>query len=261
MLVDSYSREIVQSLSYATRLKLSFIVWHFNASSCEPSPELLAFLRSPIDKKVWEILRVRYQDHIHQRVLYDDFMHSFDFLLSSQLPRKHPASQPESRDSQYQSQPPRTLVNRRFRSDPFLRKGQFITPVYPSSSSSHHLQPFRAYTNNPNNCGRSYSVHHHGQGLDALSGGQDRHHATSLPQSQPTNLPTESHMSIRSPRGNAARQSDPFTGALQHRPLPYHIASYQESGKSGIRPKPPPPLPHWGVKKSDTPRTENTSIY
>jgi hypothetical protein len=263
MLVDSYSREIVESLSYATRLKLSLIVWYFNASSCEPSPELLAFLRSPIDKEVWETLHVRYQDHIRQQVLYDDFMHSFDFLLlsrlsPSQLPRKHPASQPESGNSQYQPQPPRTLVSRRFRSDPFLRQGQFITPVYQSSASSHHLQPLGAYTNNPNNCGRTYSVHHHGQSLGAPVGGQDEHHAASLPESQPTSL--LSHRSICSPRENPTKQSDQSTGTLPHRPLPYHIDSYQESGKSGIRPKPPPPLPHWGVKKSDTPRKEKTSI-
>ncbi|KAJ5891353.1 uncharacterized protein N7473_007581 [Penicillium subrubescens] len=69
MLVDSYSREIVLSLSYATRLKLSLIVWHFDASSREPSPELLAFLRSPNDKKVLETIHVRYQDQIRQQVL------------------------------------------------------------------------------------------------------------------------------------------------------------------------------------------------
>jgi hypothetical protein len=251
MLVERYSRVILQSLTYDTLLKLALMVWHFNASSREPSPGLLAFLRSPIDKKVWETLHVRYQNQIRRQVLYDDFMRSFDFLLSSrlspsQLPRKHPASQPES-DSQYQPQPPRTLVNRRFRSDPFLRQGQFITPVYPSSASSRHLQPLGAYTNIPNNCGRSYSVHHHGQSLGAPVGGQDGHHAASLPQSQPTSL--LSHRPIRSVRENLTRQSDQSRGALQHRPLPYHIDSYQESGKSEIRPKPPPPLPHWASKR------------
>ena len=83
LLLESCSREIVPNLSYTTRLKLSLIVWHFNASSSESSSELLAFFssRSPFDKKVCETLHVRYQNHICQTVTFDDFRCSFDFLL------------------------------------------------------------------------------------------------------------------------------------------------------------------------------------
>ena len=133
MLMESYAGTIVPNLSYATRLKLSIIVWHFHAPSCKPSPEpvashfdassyepsqgLVTFLRSPLNKEVWEILHVRYQK-MCQLVPFDDFMRSFDFLLSSQLPREPPTNQPESGHSQFQLQPPRTLANRKFRSDP-----------------------------------------------------------------------------------------------------------------------------------------------
>lgn len=211
MLVDGYLGYIVESLSYDTRLKLTLMVWHFN------DKELRKFLRSPIDKTEWETLYARYQVHSRQQILYDDFRHSFDFLLLSQLPpsqqpRNHPANQPETEASPYQQQ------------------GQDVTPVYSSSSSSHHLQPIKAYTDNYNNCGQSYPVHH-GQTLGALAGGQDRQRPKSLSQSQSSNLQPESHMSIRSYKDAAVTQSDASTGTLQHHPLPIHVTSYQESGK------------------------------
>ncbi|GLA78623.1 hypothetical protein AtubIFM55763_011637 [Aspergillus tubingensis] len=72
---------IVHDLSYASRLKLTIIVWHFG-----DDPELVrAFLRSPISKR------------------------SFDFLLSRQLPRRQVIS--ETRDYGYH--PPQALTEQR----------------------------------------------------------------------------------------------------------------------------------------------------
>lgn len=214
MLVKSYSRVILQTLSYDTRLKLTLIVWHFD------SPGLRAFLRSPIDETAWETLYARYLAHSRQQVLYDDFIHSFDFLLSSQWPpsrqtQKHSTNQPESGDSRDQPQPPQTLVNRRVRSVPSLRRDQFLRPLNPSSSSPHNLQHFRAYTRSRNSYGRLYQCHE--RSLGAPVSGQDRHHAGSLPESQSSSLLPESHTTARSSRQNVATRSDLSTGRLQQR--------------------------------------------
>lgn len=78
MLVESCSKEIVQILSYDTRLKLSPIYCHFDALG------LREFLRNPVNETIWETVYARYQAHGHRCVSYDDFVKSFDFLLPLQ---------------------------------------------------------------------------------------------------------------------------------------------------------------------------------
>jgi hypothetical protein len=92
LLVDRYSREIARGLSYATRLKLALVIRHFDTSSSEPSPGLLAFFSRPLDNKVWEALHVKYQNHISQTVSFHNFQRSFDFLL---IPDWNPIAEQE----------------------------------------------------------------------------------------------------------------------------------------------------------------------
>ena len=84
-LLNTCVREVVPYLSYATLLRLSLATSHFDASSLEPSPGLIAFLRMPHDNAVWEILHLRYESLMHQSVPFDDFKRSFDFLLIPDL--------------------------------------------------------------------------------------------------------------------------------------------------------------------------------
>lgn len=105
MLMENYSKMIVHDLSYASRLKLTIIVWHFG-----DDPELVrAFLRSPISKRVWESLYADYLNYSQQDIPYLTFIQSFDFLLSRQLPRRQVIS--ETRDYGYH--PPQALTEQR----------------------------------------------------------------------------------------------------------------------------------------------------
>jgi hypothetical protein len=197
----------VLNLSYDTRFKLSLIVLHFHTPPCQPSNEFLQFLESPINKTVWKGLHARYQDHIRQQVPYDEFIHSFDFLLSFQLlllqqTPKNLDSQTESKASRHQPQPLRTLASRRIRSDPILRQNLSIMPVNPSSSSSRHLQHLKTYTGDHNLHGQSYPVHL-GQSLGTSVSAHEGQHAESLPPSQSASLRPESQNCICSPRENA----------------------------------------------------------
>jgi hypothetical protein len=114
------------------------------------------------------------------------------------------------------------LAIRKVRSDPLIRKRQFLTPVkYPTSSSSYHPQSFKACTTHNKDCGRSYSS------------GQDGHHAEPLPQPQLTSLLPLPRMSMHGLREHAVTRSYLPTATLQHRPLPYHMASYQAKVEPG----------------------------
>jgi hypothetical protein len=112
-----------------------------------------------------------------QLVPFGVFIRSFDFLLSSQLPREPLANQLEFGDSQFQLQTPRVLANRKVRSDLLIRKRQFLTPVKcPTTSSSYHPQNFKACTTDDKDYRRSYSS------------GQDVHYTEFLPHPQLTRL-------------------------------------------------------------------------
>lgn len=93
MLVENFSEDIVQNLSYDARLKLALIAWHFDTEGLHKS------LRSPINKTAWATIYANYQAHSPRQILYDDFRQSFDFLLlsqqpTSQQPRRHPYREP-----------------------------------------------------------------------------------------------------------------------------------------------------------------------
>lgn len=57
------SADLVQGLDSETLLKLAILARLFDESSCEPSPQLFEFLRSLVDKNVWEALHGGYQNH------------------------------------------------------------------------------------------------------------------------------------------------------------------------------------------------------
>jgi hypothetical protein len=81
MLMENYAKMIFHDLSYATRLNLAIIVWHFG----DDPERVRAFLRSPISKRVWESLYADYLNYSQQDIPYLTFIQSFDFLLSRQL--------------------------------------------------------------------------------------------------------------------------------------------------------------------------------
>jgi hypothetical protein len=104
MFAENYSQYIIQDLTYETRLKLAIISWHFD------DPDLVrGFLRSPINKKVWEGLYADYLIYSQQDITYLEFIQSFDFLLSPQLPKR--LASPESGGSA--CHPSRTLAKQR----------------------------------------------------------------------------------------------------------------------------------------------------
>ncbi|KAJ5472080.1 hypothetical protein N7539_008649 [Penicillium diatomitis] len=106
MSVDMNAQYTVQLLTYGTRLKLAIIFWHFN------DPDLIrGFLRSPINKKVWESLYADYLAYSQQTIPYLEFIQSFDFLLSPQLPKR--LASPKSRGTGYN--PPRTRLEQKVR--------------------------------------------------------------------------------------------------------------------------------------------------
>jgi hypothetical protein len=80
MLVESYSKEIVQGLSRDTRLVLSLIYWHFGALGLRKS------LRSPLNESIAKDIYAHYQACTHQDVSYEDFVISLNFLLSLPWP-------------------------------------------------------------------------------------------------------------------------------------------------------------------------------
>ncbi|KAJ5904806.1 uncharacterized protein N7473_001722 [Penicillium subrubescens] len=177
MLMENYAKMIFYDLSYATRLKLAIIVWHF-----DDDPEhIRAFLRSPISKRVWESLYADYLNYSQQDVPYLTFIQSFDFLLSRQLPKRqatseakkcenylpqaltaqrhHPTSVPQSQSTRLPSLSPRLDADVRIKLPP-LRKvieGLFPGPENaasrkPSSSTLGHdstLQPISDFKKHP----------------------------------------------------------------------------------------------------------------
>ncbi|CEO59633.1 hypothetical protein PMG11_04301 [Penicillium brasilianum] len=104
MFVENYSQYIIQDLTYDTRLKLAIIYWHFD------DPGLVrGFLRSPINKEVWEGLYADYLTYSQQDITYLEFIQSFEFLLSPQLPKR--LASPKLRGSARHTS--RTLAKRR----------------------------------------------------------------------------------------------------------------------------------------------------
>ncbi len=83
LFIENYSQFIMQDLTYATRVKLALIFWHF-----DDDPALVrGFLRSPRNRKVWESLHADYLKYSQQNIYYLEFIQSFDFLLLPRLPK------------------------------------------------------------------------------------------------------------------------------------------------------------------------------
>lgn len=184
LLVDRYSREIARGLSYATHLKLALVTRHFDTSSSEPSPGLLAFFSRPLDNEVWEALHVQYQNHVSQTDSFHNFQRSFDFLLipdwnpiaEQELPlmqvndlqpdcgnkclaprnnhRLQPLSVPLSPRHPHRKPPitsPRDRLSHRYSNGITNHRGSMPTP------SCVHLPPF--YYPDPSNCQTLPSIH------------------------------------------------------------------------------------------------------
>jgi hypothetical protein len=136
MFAENYSQYIIQDLTYDTRLKLAIICWHFD------DPDLVrGFLRSPINKKVWEGLYADYLIYSQQETTYLQFIQSFDFLLSSQLPKR--LVSPESGHSG--CHPPQTLAKQRHHpvSIPQSQSTifQYLQPLRPDANVRPTLPP------------------------------------------------------------------------------------------------------------------------
>jgi hypothetical protein len=138
MFVENYSRYVLQDLTYSTRLKLAIIFWHF------ADPDLLrGFLRSPINKTVWERLHADYLLYSQQDISYLECIQSFDFLLSPQLPKR--LACPVYGDGEYH--PPQNLAKRRRHpmSIPQSQSTslQSLLPLRPDASGRPTLPPIR----------------------------------------------------------------------------------------------------------------------
>lgn len=120
--LESYLTGIVELLSLSTFLKLALISWNLSAG------ELHAFLQFPHDEKVWENLHGQYQYYSHEQVSYGDFIRSFDFLLSFNLPVPGQASRSEPAITQNNQMPiSRTYFNRNFGPGISLRRMQVMS--------------------------------------------------------------------------------------------------------------------------------------
>jgi hypothetical protein len=138
MFVENFSRYALQDLTYDTRLKLAIIFWHF------ADPDLFrGFLRSPINKTVWERLYADYLLYSQQDISYLEFIQSFDFLLSPQLPKR--LACPLYGGSEYHR--PQNLAKRRRHpvSIPQLQSTglQSPLPLRPDASDRPTLPPIR----------------------------------------------------------------------------------------------------------------------
>jgi hypothetical protein len=154
--MENYAKMILHDLSYATRLKLAIIVWHFG----DDPERVRAFLRSPISKRVWESLYADYLNYSQQDIPYLTFIQSFDFLLSRQLPKRqaiseardcgnhlsqalteqrhHPTSVPQSQSTSLSSLSPHLDADVRITLPP-LRK--VIEGLFPGSENAASRKP------------------------------------------------------------------------------------------------------------------------
>lgn len=74
------ANNLVNILSRCTIEKLSAITWHFDSSG-GPSKELSDFLRQPSNNAIWKAVHQSYQTMTKQRVSFQQFKASHDFLL------------------------------------------------------------------------------------------------------------------------------------------------------------------------------------